>query len=71
MRIFKNPLEKGKVEMGLIFEFAFKSLLLLTEIVAGAAFDIDENPRKADSLKVRPVFSIKRLAAGADKSPDS
>jgi hypothetical protein len=71
MRILKNPLEKGKVEMGLILELAFKSLLLLTEIVAGAAFDIDEDSRKADSLKIRPVFPIKRLAARADKSSDS
>ena len=66
----QNPLEEGKVEMGLIFKLAFEGLLLLAQVVAGASLHIDEDSRQADPFEVRPVFSIKRFAAGADKSAD-
>jgi hypothetical protein len=67
----KDPPEEREIEMGLVFKLTFKSLFLLAEVIAGTSLDVDEDPSQSDPLKIRPVFSIKGLAARADESPDT
>ena len=57
--------------MGLVFELASKGFFLLTEVVTGASLHIDEYSGQADPLKVRPVLSVERLAAGSDEATEA
>ena len=57
--------------MGLVFELTLKGLFLLPEVVAGTAFNIDENARQTDPFKIGPVFSVEGFAAGAHESLDT
>ena len=67
----QNPPEEGKVEMGLVFKLSFEGPLLLAQVVAGASLHVNEDSRQADPLEIGPMFSIKRLTAGAHKVTDT
>ena len=68
MGILKDPSEEREVEMGLIFKLTSEGLFLLAEVITGTSLHIDEDPSQSNPLKIRPVFSIKGLAARADES---
>ncbi len=53
--------------MRLIFKPSLEGLSLPAEIVARAPLDVDEDPGKANPLKVRAVLSVEGFAAGPDK----
>ena len=57
--------------MGLVLEMTLQGLLLLTEVIAGASFNIHENTRKTDPFKIGPVFPIEGFTAGAHKPLDT
>lgn len=71
MGILQDLLKKGKGQVGLILKLTCERFFLLAQIVAGASLHIDENSREADPFEIRAVFSVERLAAGADKLPDA
>jgi hypothetical protein len=65
--ILQNPSEKGKREACLISKLAVKGCFLLAKVITRTALHIHKDPRQANPLEIRPVFSVKRLAAGANK----
>ncbi len=67
MGILQDLFEERKVQMGLIFKLALECFFLLAQIIAGASLNIDEDSRQPDSFKVRPMLSIKGLAARSNK----